>query len=467
MASVPPFYAADATTKLLPQVVLDAHTAIFGSVLGARPGNRFVFLGDSITQGSDQISTDFRGTAWPIIASVRSGGRITHVRNAGIGGNTTQNMIDRFDADVTPHAPAVVSVLAGTNDSTPAGFVAWTSQMTTLIGMIRRIRAVPIMATVPPNNGSAARKQTIMRQNAWIRNFANRAGITVIDFYTLLADPANGNYKSAYYNDGTHPNAAGYAAMGALYSDTVSPTLPAFSPMLTADDGDPYNLISGGCFTAASGTALPAGWTDNAGVPSGSTLSYVTDPAVPGQVLTVTNSGTTGIRQIARTLYAGATTLSAAVSAGATSLTLPIRADFQGVLFIGSGATAEVVRILSSSGGGPQTETLVTPLLYAHPAGETVIANAAPGDLLLYSGRVNSDAGVSVTASVDATGGTSLKSSAMGSLVASFTRGSFAQRFTVPAGTSVLLAGLQNGAGTGTVGWSQVGLYNLTRMGLS
>lgn len=463
----PPIAPVDPTTKLFPPAVMGALGGSFGPAAGSRAGNRTVFLGDSETQGADQISTNFRGTAWPIIASVRSGGRIIHARNAGIGGNTTLAMLNRFDTDVTPFAPTTVALLAGTNDSAVTPFDTWTSQMTSIINKIRGISATPIMATIPPNNGTSVRKQAIVKQNVWIREFANRRGIALVDFYALLVDPANGNFKAAYMNDGIHPNAAGYAAMGVLFADMIAPTMPAYQPTLTADDGDPFNLVSGGNFTAASGTALPSNWTDNAGTPSGSAISYVTDPAVPGQLMRVTNTASSGLRQIARTIYSGATTLSSAAAAGDTTITLPIRADYRGVLWIGSGATAEVVRILASNGPGPQIETLAAPLLYAHSAGEPVIANAAPSDELLFSGRVSSDGGVAVTAALKATGGTAADSTPMGGLVAPFTRGVWAQRFTVPTGTTSLLVGLQNAAGTGVVDWGQVGVYNLTRMGLS
>ena len=36
--------------------------------------------------------------------------------NRGIGGNTTQDLVNRFDTDVTPYAPDYVWILSGTND---------------------------------------------------------------------------------------------------------------------------------------------------------------------------------------------------------------------------------------------------------------------------------------------------------------------------------------------------------------
>jgi hypothetical protein len=38
------------------------------------------------------------------------------VINRGIGGNTTQDLLDRFDEDVTPNAPDYVWIISGTND---------------------------------------------------------------------------------------------------------------------------------------------------------------------------------------------------------------------------------------------------------------------------------------------------------------------------------------------------------------
>jgi len=468
---VPRLVSADADSGKLPDVV---NTYLLENLIpdpvdatptsALRPSNRFVFLGDSITQSADDNPNQQRGPAWPIIASVTSKGRIVHARNAGVGGNTTQNMIARFATDVTPYSPTVVNLLAGTNDSAVTAFSTWTDQMENLIGLIRGIGAVPIMGTIPPANGSVQRKQAILQQNAWIRNYANRNGVALVDFYTLLSDPANGNYKSAYYSDGIHPNPAGLAAMGKLYSDLIGPTLTAYTPTLTSDDGDSLNLISGGCFTAASGTTLPAGYTDNAGTPANSAISFTTDPDVPGKMITITSAGATAIRQIYRTLYASATSLSSSTAAGDTTLTLPARADYQGVLFIGSGSTYEVVRILSSSGGGPQTETLVTPLRFAHSAGEQVIANAAPGDELLFAARVTTDGGNQMTANLTFSGGT--KPAPIQNNTAPFTAGTFSQRVSVPAGNTSIGMGLQVNSGTGVTSWGQVTLYNLTRMAI-
>jgi len=91
------------------------------------------------------------------------------------------------------------------------------------------------------------------------------------------------------------------------------------------------NMIFKGTFGGYSGSTVPTGWGDGAGVPSGSVLSYTTDSAVPGQMVTLTHTATTAVRQLVYGVYVGATTLTNATSIGATSLVIPIRADYAGV----------------------------------------------------------------------------------------------------------------------------------------
>lgn len=442
----------------------NALDTVYGQHKTARPGGRGVALGDSITQASDQDSTKTQGASWPNYLTMFSGGRATVV-NAGIAGNTTAQMLARFDTDVTPHKPAFVALLGGTNDvGQGRSFADWSADVRAIVAKTRAIGAVPVLGTVPPNN-DGARRQAITHFNAWLRSYAESEGLTVIPFYTLLADPVNGNFKAVYNNDGTHPNNAGQAAMGQLASDTITALLPNNAPMIAADDVDWNNLVAKGTFAGASGTGVPEGWVDAAGAPAGSAISYVTDSAVPGQMVKITQTGTTGARQLTYDQYIGATALSGATLAGATSLTLPIRADYRGTLFVDSGANFEVAKILSSTGAGPQTETLVAGLKYAHADQVPVIASAQPGDTMIFTGMVTSDGGV--TFSVDtAMTGTTYSPTAAKDMVGTITRGRWYQKFVVPAGATKISYRLTAAAGTGTVQFGQVSVYNATRLGM-
>ena len=452
----------DLPARLAPEA-LAATAASKAPIAGARPGSRIVTLGDSITQGADDYATKAQGISWPHYMGLFSGQRASVVQNAGIAGNNTAQMLARFDTDVTPYNPTAVVLLAGTNDvGQGRSFADWSADVVAIVAKIRAIGAVPVLGTIPPNNG-ADRRQQIGQFNTWLRSYAASQGLTVIPFYALLVDPANGSFKSAYYSDGTHPSTAGQIAMGQLAADTLAPLLPVNSPPITSDDVDANNNIALGCFTAGAGSTLPAGWTDGAGIPAGSVLSYVTDAQVPGQMVKITQTATAGLRQLIYSQYLAATTLSNATSVGATSLVLPVRADYRGTLFIGSGATFEIVKILSSSGAGPQTETLVTPLKYAHAAGEPVVANGAPGDVLVFTGTISSDGGVLATVDTSL-GGAAYSPAPLKSVSGAFTRARFYQRFTVPAGTTSMAARLTAHAGTGYVAFGQISVYNATRL---
>ncbi|MEN8122843.1 MAG: GDSL-type esterase/lipase family protein, partial [Bacteroidota bacterium] len=64
--------------------------------------NRVVFMGNSITEGWSQICPEFFNTG--------------NFINRGISGQTTSQMLIRFRPDVINLKPAVVVILAGTND---------------------------------------------------------------------------------------------------------------------------------------------------------------------------------------------------------------------------------------------------------------------------------------------------------------------------------------------------------------
>ncbi len=74
---------------------------------GAHTGGKHVLLGDSWFDEDSNESTSSR------LKQKLSGATLI---NKGVGGNTTQDLINRFDTDVTPHAPEYIWIMSGTND---------------------------------------------------------------------------------------------------------------------------------------------------------------------------------------------------------------------------------------------------------------------------------------------------------------------------------------------------------------
>jgi lysophospholipase L1-like esterase len=76
-------------------------------------------------------------------------------RNSGVGGHTIPSTMARFNYDIEAWKPTIVSVELGMNDqggTTPEQYIA---NMTKMVGMIRGIKARPVMFTASPiNNGN-------------------------------------------------------------------------------------------------------------------------------------------------------------------------------------------------------------------------------------------------------------------------------------------------------------------------
>lgn len=364
--------------------------------LPSRLGNRWVALGDSTTLGSVDNTFNSYGDAWPVYASILSQQRLHLVRNAGVAGNQTSQMIARFSTDVTPYAPRIVTILAGTNDyANSIPFSTFQTNIKTLVGLCLSIGAQPVLATMLPRDAGGF-QSTIVLWNAWIRRYADTQGIPVLDFYRQMVDPTNGHYLSAYFFDGVHPTGAGHALLGFMAANTLSYLVSTGAPLLPQDQVDTNNLLPNPLFIA--GGPIPTSWTPGS-APSGVTKSLVVDSAVPGNLFTAVCAASSGIYVL--------------------QLAAPLTTGF------------------------------------------------SVNDTLALTGVCTSSGGVTATAKVTMTGSPGpAAATPMASLVGAFTRGVFYQEFKVIGGTSSLQVVLQAGAGTGTVQFGQMGLYNLTQMGI-
>jgi acyl-CoA thioesterase I len=180
---------------------------------------RTVFFGDSITEFWSELSPRFF-----------AGDRI----NRGISGQTTQQMVGRFMADVVALRPATVVILAGTNDIAgnggPTSLARIQNNLRALIDLARANRIRVVIGTVPPAKRFDWRPDidplpAITAVNAWIRRHAAANGMAVADYHAAL-DNGSGGIAPADSLDGVHPTAAGYAKMEAA----LAPALRALAP---------------------------------------------------------------------------------------------------------------------------------------------------------------------------------------------------------------------------------------------
>lgn len=186
------------------------------------PGEqRVVFFGDSITDiwGRRGDETKF----FPGKPYV----------NRGISGQTTPQMLVRFRQDVVDLQPAVVLILAGTND------IAGNSGLSTLkmiednfesmdeIAKANHIKV--IFASVLPVSDYPWRRglhpaDKIRELNAWLKNYAATHGDVYLDYYAAMTN-ADGGLDARLASDGVHPTPAGYAIMTPLAEKAIAQVL--------------------------------------------------------------------------------------------------------------------------------------------------------------------------------------------------------------------------------------------------
>jgi len=153
--------------------------------------------------------------------------------NRGISGQTTPQMLVRFEQDVVRLRPAAVVILAGTNDvagntgpETPQmiednframAAIAKANGIKVVLASITPAYAYPWKPEVKP----VAEIGTL---NAWMKEFCASEGLVYLDYFPALADQ-RGGMREGTSSDGVHPNAAGYAVMGPLAERAIAEAL--------------------------------------------------------------------------------------------------------------------------------------------------------------------------------------------------------------------------------------------------
>ena len=185
------------------------------SALAAAPP-RVVLMGDSITEN------------WALADPKFFEGGIV---NRGISGQTTPQMLVRFRADVITLKPAIVHILAGTNDvagnTGPTRAQDFKDNIMSMAELARAHRIRVILGSIPPTATFNWRPQLnpvprIRELNTWLRDYAAQNGFDFIDYYTPLAGPS-GELRGELGNDGVHPNRAGYRLMRDLVEKKLAP----------------------------------------------------------------------------------------------------------------------------------------------------------------------------------------------------------------------------------------------------
>ena len=180
---------------------------------------RVVFMGNSITEGwAKHFPAMFPGKPYV--------GR-------GISGQTTPQMLVRFRQDVIALRPAVVVILAGTNDiagnTGPATLEMIQDNIVSMVDLARANGIRVVLSSVLPAYRFSWKPELqparrVVELNDWMREFARRNDIVYVDYHSAMADTRLG-LPPEFSGDGVHPNEAGYRVMAPLVERGIAEAL--------------------------------------------------------------------------------------------------------------------------------------------------------------------------------------------------------------------------------------------------
>ena len=126
---------------------MDAALEIITRRLRDEKHTRFVYFGSSNTA---RRMHGLHWSDWLDLGLARTYGRWHRSINSGVGGDTTRNLLTRFDEDVALYRPQVVSVTVGGNDSMPGRGISlkeFGHNLRLLAGQIQALGAVAVLQT--------------------------------------------------------------------------------------------------------------------------------------------------------------------------------------------------------------------------------------------------------------------------------------------------------------------------------
>lgn len=202
------------------------------------PGTTVALIGASITYLSatnagvyeaEAAATGYISAGTYPWANAFLGGRLTLLDNFGVGGQTSEQILDQVDSVLAlPEKPTFVIVGEPATNGVYQGIETSAQVIANLDSIIDALSAEGIntvLQTNPPSDAlnTAPELTAIGEVNAWIRKQNNRSGVIVADIEPYLIDPATGAPKTGVTYDGTHFANLGGLLSGKALADALRP----------------------------------------------------------------------------------------------------------------------------------------------------------------------------------------------------------------------------------------------------
>ncbi|WP_312994033.1 SGNH/GDSL hydrolase family protein [Chryseobacterium flavum] len=189
-------------------------------ILSSKKKVDVVFMGNSITEGWVKSHPEFFSE--------------NNYTGRGISGQTTSQMLLRFQSDVIALKPKLVVINAGTNDiAQNAGIYDpdFTFNNIKAMADIAQNNGIKvIIASVLPAAAFPWRKeitevsQKVDALNNRLKQYAGSNKFIFVDYNTAMRD-AKGGMREGLSKDGIHPVPAGYAIMEPMIKNAINKTL--------------------------------------------------------------------------------------------------------------------------------------------------------------------------------------------------------------------------------------------------
>lgn len=196
----------------------------------AGPPVRMVMIGDSITEFWLKENPELFGEG---------------VVNRGISGQTSAQILIRFQQDAVALRPGIVHIMTGLNDiAGNTGRISPQDYKNNIAAMLDIAKAngmTVVLGSITPARNFFWRKgidpsRQIVELNHWLAETARARGLIYADYHSVLAE-RNGYIKAEYDADGSHPTGAGFDAMKPVLEAALAEVERAVSP--TSDAAAP------------------------------------------------------------------------------------------------------------------------------------------------------------------------------------------------------------------------------------
>jgi lysophospholipase L1-like esterase len=150
------------------------------------------------------------------------------VLNRGIAGERSDQILKRFESDVSAQNPDMVIILAGVNDLYQGYAPEWIeSQLERMYQLAAEAGIQVVTCSILPYDGAGPAVLKKMREvNDWIRTRSTELGLNYCDTYSAAEDSSRPG-KLSGTADGLHPDVEGYRKIGEAITETLEKLVPS------------------------------------------------------------------------------------------------------------------------------------------------------------------------------------------------------------------------------------------------